>query len=50
MKNPGRMPDHNWQDANCPGLLPRALWLTLLAMLANLPAMVRYVRTGREPS
>lgn len=43
------IPDTNW-GGSCRDPLARAILLTLVAMLAHLPAMIRYVRTGEEPS
>lgn len=53
MKRPDHLPDLQWQSPSetcCDDMFPRAVWLTLVAMLANLPAMIRYIRTGQEPS
>ena len=38
-----------WGPNGCQPEFGTALWLTLVAMLAHLSAMVRYVRTGIEP-
>lgn len=36
----------NWGAGGCRLQLGAALWLTLVAMLANLSVLVRYIRTG----
>lgn len=38
-----------WGPNGCAPEVGAALWLTLFAMLVNLRAMIRYVRTGEEP-
>ena len=38
-----------WGPNGCAPEAGVALWLTLVEMLGHLPAMIRYVRTGKEP-
>lgn len=59
MRNPGRLPDINWQGRrdegciDCGDALPRALWLLALLVLRHPVMIIRssihYIRTGEEP-
>ena len=50
MSRPGRRDEISWGDEECCfDVFPRAIVATLFAMLANLPAMLHYIRTGEEP-
>lgn len=52
MKWPGRYRDINWEPGciDCNDAFPLALLLTVFAMPAHPRAMIRYIRTGEEPS